>query len=117
MKLAFVVMTEFLKYQPVYTMMKLVEAAKSKSHEILGIFFFGSGVLNIQKGAHLGKDTRNIPSELANLGVPIIACQTWADNYSIFEENAIDGADITGLGELSNITAEADKVIVFGAHA
>ncbi|MHA1776527.1 MAG: hypothetical protein DRO88_07665 [Promethearchaeia archaeon] len=117
MKLAFCVMTEFLKFQPVYTMINLIKAAQEKNHEILGIFFFGSGVLNIQKGAHLGKNTRNISAELENLGVSIVACQTWADNMAIFKENAIEGADITGLGELSNMTAEADKVIVFGSHA
>ncbi|WP_457556733.1 DsrE/DsrF/TusD sulfur relay family protein [Candidatus Harpocratesius sp.] len=117
MKLAFVVMTEFLKFQPVYTLLNIVHAAKEKNHEILGIFFFGSGVLNIQKGAHLGKNTRNIPFDLEKLGVPIVACQTWADNYALYKENAIEGADITGLGELSNLTATADKVIVFGSHA
>jgi sulfur relay (sulfurtransferase) complex TusBCD TusD component (DsrE family) len=117
MKLAFVVLTEFLKFQPIYSLMNLISAAKAKGHDILGIFFFGSGVLNIHAGSHLGKSTRDIPTELASLGVPLIACQTWADNYGIFKENAIEGADITGLGELSNITDEADKVILFGAHA
>jgi len=117
MKIAFVVLTEYLKHQSVYSLISLISAAKAKGHEVLGIFFFGSGVFNIHKGAHLGKSTRDIPTELTTLGVPIIACQTWADNYGIFPENAVEGADITGLGELSNITDEADKVIMFGAHA
>ncbi len=118
MKIGFVVMTEFLKYQQIYTLLKLIEAAKAKNHQISGIFFFGTGVLNIKKGAHLGKSTKNIPLELENLqGIPKFACQTWADNYAIFPEDIIQGAEITGLGELSNITKESDKMIFFGGHA
>ena len=85
-----------------------------------GIFFFGTGVLNIGKKIHLGTSTRNIPESLealAKQGVPMWACQTWADNYGIFQENVIEGAEIDGLGELSNMTAEADKIVVFGAQA
>ena len=118
MKIGFAVMTEFLKYQQIYTLLKMIEAAKVKNHQITGIFFFGTGVLNIKKGAHLGKNTRNIPLELENLqGIPKYACQTWADNYGIFPEDIIQGAEITGLGDLSNITKESDKMIFFGAHA
>ena len=66
----------------------------------------------------LGKITRNIPLALEALtDVPIWACQTWADNYAIFPESIIDGAEIVGLGELSNMTKEADKILTFGAHA
>ena len=42
-------MTEFLKYEQIYTLLKLIEAARAKEHNIVGIFFFGTGVLNIQK--------------------------------------------------------------------
>jgi len=118
MKIGFAVMTEFLKYQQIYTLLKMIEAAKAKNHQITGIFFFGTGVLNIKKGAHLGKSTKNIPQDLENLhDIPKYACQTWADNYAIYPENAIEGLEITGLGELSNITAQSDKMIFFGAHA
>ncbi|MHA1718855.1 MAG: DsrE/DsrF/TusD sulfur relay family protein [Promethearchaeota archaeon] len=118
MKIGFAVMTEFIKYQQIYTLLKIIEAAKAKNHQITGIFFFGTGVLNIKKGAHLGKSTRNIPQDLENLhDIPKYACQTWADNYAIYPENAIEGLEITGLGELSNITAQSDKMIFFGAHA
>ncbi len=118
MKLGFTVMTEFLKYEQIYTLLKLVEAAKAKGHTIVGIFFFGTGVLNIQKNMILGRTTRNIPLALEALtDVPMWACQTWADNYAVFPDNIIDGAEIAGLGELSNMTKEADKIITFGAHA
>jgi len=118
MKLAFVIMTEFLKHQQVYTLLKLVEAARAKQQEICGIFFFGTGVLNIVKKTHLGVSTQNIPETFSNLrGIPMYACQTWADNYGIFADNVVEGITISGLGELTNLTAAAEKVIVFGSHS
>lgn len=120
MKLGFVVMTEYFKHQQVYTMFKMMEAAKAKNHEVIGIFFFGTGALNIKKKIEIGKVARNIPQALEDLSdVPKYACQTWADNYGVGVENdeIIQGTEIAGLGELSEITAKADKLIVFGARA
>jgi sulfur relay (sulfurtransferase) complex TusBCD TusD component (DsrE family) len=120
MKIGFVIMTEFLKYQQIYSLLKLVEAAKVKNHTITGIFFFGTGILNIQKKAHLGKATRNVPQALADLTaskIPMYACQTWADNYGIFPEDTYEGIEIAGLGELASISGESDKMVVFGAHS
>lgn len=117
MKYAFLVETEFLKHQQIYTLLKIIEAARAKGNEILGIFFFSTGVLNIKKDVILGKSTRNIPEDLASLDVKIYACQTWADNFGVRPENVIDCATICGLGEFSDLTAEADKLIAFGAHA
>lgn len=119
MKIAFMVMSEFLKHQQVYTMLKMLDAAKAKGHEIKGIFFFGSGVISLKKKTVLGKNTRNIPEALGKIaqeGIPIYACQTWADNYGIFPENVVDGVQILGLGELSTMTYESDKLIAFGAR-
>lgn len=119
MKITFVVMTEFLKHQQIYTMLKMVEAARARKQEVRGIFFFGTSVINLRKDVQLGKDTRNIPKALESLAkenIPMYACQTWADNFGTFPENAIEGAEIVGLGELSNMTYESDKLIVFGAR-
>lgn len=112
-------MTEYLKHQQIYTMLKMVEAAKAKNHEIKGIFFFGTSVINLMKKVEVGKNTRNIPQtlvELAKSNVPIYACQTWADYYGVFPENAGEGLNIMGLGELSTMAYESDKLIVFGAR-
>lgn len=112
-------MTEFLKHQQIYTMLKLIDQLISKHHEIHGIFFFGTSVISLTKNAKLGKNTRDIPSELNSLiekKIPIYACQTWADNYGLLFEHAIQGVQILGLGELSTMTAESDKLIVFGTH-
>ena len=118
MKIGFAVMTEFLKHQEIYSLINLVKAAQAKGHHVTGVFFFGSGVMNIQKKGHLGKTTVNIPQLLTELpGVSLYACQTWADNYGIFADDVIQNVEITGLGELSNMTAESDKMVFFGAHA
>ena len=119
MKIAFMITTEYLKHQQVYTLLKLVEAAKAKNHEVVGIFFFGTGVLNLKKEIVIGKIARNIPQILEDLkDVPKYACQTWADNYGIGVGNdvVIEGAEITGLGELSELAAQADKMVLFGAR-
>jgi len=117
MKIGFAVMTEFLKHQEIYTLVNMVKAAQAKGHHVTGIFFFGSGVMNVQKKGHLGKTTINIPQVLAECGAQMYACQTWADNYGIFAEDVIDKVEVTGLGELSNMTAESEKMVFFGAHA
>jgi len=118
MKMAFIVMTEQFKHQGVYTMLKMIDQALAKGHQITGIFFFGSGVHNVRKKAHLGTIIRNIPAELEKLTqqkIPIYACQTWADNFGIEPSDLISGAQITGLGELSTLAHEAEKIVVFGA--
>lgn len=119
MRITFVILTEFLKSQHIYTLINLVKAARSKKHEIRGIFFFGTGVLNVKKKIQLGKSTRNVPAlleEFAKEKIPMFVCQTWADNYGIFAEDTIPGVSIVGLGELGTLTNESDKIIVFGSH-
>ncbi len=113
-------MTEDLKHEQIYSMLNLLEASRLKNHTIQGIFLFGSGVINARARTTLGKNNRNIPQELAGLiteQIPVYACQTWADAYGIDGEGGIAGLQVTGLGELSTLVKEADKVIVFGAHA
>ena len=120
MKIAFSILTEFVKYQSVYSLIKLINELKKKGHEVAGIFFFGSGVLNLLKKTHLGNSTQNIPEQLAALskdGIGLHACQTWADIYGLFPDTIIDGGSIGGLGELSDMTDVSDKLIVFGARA
>lgn len=120
MKVSFLIMTEFLKHQQIYTTIKIIEKMIAKNHEIHGIFFFGTSVISLTKNAKLGKNTRDIPNELKTLiekKISIYACQTWADNYGLLPEHAIEGVQILGLGELSTMAAESDKLIVFGAHA
>lgn len=113
-------MTEFLKHQQIYTMLNMIKAAKAKNHDIQGVFFFGTAVISLKKNVKLGKDTRNIPEAIGSLckeNVPVYACQTWADNYGVFSEDVAEGIQVLGLGKLSNMTYESDKLIVFGGRA
>lgn len=119
MILSFVLMTEFMKHQQVYTLLKMVEAARAKNHKIRGIFLYSTAVINLKKKTEPGKKYRNIPTvfeSLAKEGVPIFACQAWSDNYGLFKEDIVDGVEILGLGELSNMVSESDKLIVFGTR-
>lgn len=119
MKITFVVLTEFLKYQHIYSLINMVKAAQAKNHEIRGVFFFGTGVLNIIKNVKLGKGVINIPATLEELGkakIPLYACQTWADDYGIYPEATVPGIEIAGLGELADMVYDCDKVITFGSH-
>ena len=119
MILSFVLMTEFMKHQQVYTLLKMVEAARAKNHTIRGIFLYSTAVINLKKKTEPGKKYRNIPAafeSLAKEGVPIFACQAWSDNYGLFKEDIVDGVEILGLGELSNMVSESDKLIVFGSR-
>ena len=112
-------MTEYLKHQQIYTMLKMIESTQKMNHDITGIFFFGTSVISLNKNVKLGKFTRNIPEAIERLseeGIPIYACQTWADNYGVNNENIVNGPEVLGLGELSNIVCESDKLVAFGAH-
>jgi sulfur relay (sulfurtransferase) complex TusBCD TusD component (DsrE family) len=96
-----------------------VKAARIKKHEIRGIFFFGTGVLNVKQKIQIGKNNRNVPAlleELVKDKIPMFVCQTWADNYGIFAGDTIPGVQIVGLGELGTLTNESDKIVVFGSH-
>lgn len=112
-------MTEFMKHQQVYSLLKMVEAARAKNHTIQGIFLYSTAVINIKRNIELGKKIRNIPAEfeaLAKEGVPIFACQAWSDYFGLFKEDIVDGVEILGIGVLSNMVSESDKLIVFGSR-
>lgn len=118
MRFAFIIMTEFQKYQQGFTLYQLITHAIKKGHEIVGIFCYGSGIMNLKKNLHLDRNDINFPQLLNGLSPipPIYACQTWADNYGLTNDDIIEHASITGLGELSEMTKMTDKLIVFGMH-
>ncbi|MHA1615536.1 MAG: DsrE/DsrF/TusD sulfur relay family protein [Candidatus Thorarchaeota archaeon] len=117
-KLAFIVQTEPYKFEAVDTLLKLVEAANAANHEILGVFFYGSGVYGLQKHIDPGSTVRNlskkIKENLADKGIALIGCRTWLSTDGMWEENRIENVRDEGLGSLTEMIAEADKVITFG---
>jgi sulfur relay (sulfurtransferase) complex TusBCD TusD component (DsrE family) len=119
MKISFLIMTEFLKHQQTYTMLQMIKAAKAKNHDVHGVFFFGTSAISLRKDVKLGKATRNIPEAIGTLckeNIPVYVCQTWADNYGVLPEHVVEGVKVLGLGELSDMTYESNKLVVFGAR-
>ncbi len=117
-KLAFVVQTEPYKFEAIDTMLNMIDAAKRAGHEILGVFFFGSGVYSLQKHIDPGVTIRNLidrlKEKLASEGVSLIGCTTWMSMDGLNNENRMEGAKVEGLGTLTEIATKADKLIVFG---
>jgi sulfur relay protein TusD/DsrE len=113
-----VVCTEPYKFEAMDTLLNLGQSILEKGHQITGIFFYGSGVYNINKKINISKSMKNIPKELElfveenNLNTS--ACSTWINFTGLKQDNFIKGACQVGLGGLSDWMAKSDRVIVFG---
>jgi len=114
----FVVCAEPYKYEAMDTVINLGEAIIRKGHNILGIFFYGSGVFNIKKRKTSDVSTRNITSHLNKFfkenKAELSACSTWTSFTGIKSEEFIEGACKEGLGGLSDLIAKSDRVVFFG---
>ena len=117
-KFSFVVCAEPYKYEATDTLINLSEAIINKGHEILGVFFYGSGVYNIKGERNVGKGNRNLPENLnkifETLESKLIACSTWINFTGIKKEEFLTTAFQEGLGSLSDLIARSDRVIFFG---
>lgn len=114
----FVVCAEPYKYEAIDTVLNLSEAIIKKGHEIIGIFFYGSGVYNIKEKKIKDSSIRNISQHLENFcnnhNIEFSACSTWTSFTGIKSEEFVEGARQEGLGGLSLMASESDKVIFFG---
>ena len=114
----FVVSTEPYKFEATDSLLNLCKAVLEKGNSIKGIFFYGSGVYNIKKDIETGITVRNLPAQLEKFikehNIPVAGCTTWIGLCGLKEQCYIDGAKEEGLGELSNWTAESEKLIMFG---
>ena len=114
----FVVCAEPYKFEAIDTMLNLGEAILKKGHQILGIFFYGSGVYNIKREINISSNMRNLPERLENFikknNLNLSACSTWVNFTGLKSEDFIEEARQVGLGGLSEWMAESDRVIVFG---
>jgi tRNA 2-thiouridine synthesizing protein D len=93
-------------------------AAMSKGHEIAGVFFYNDGVLNANKLMEPPADDRNIVkrwSELGAKGVDIVVCIAAGKRRGIVDANLAANIRISGLGQLVEMTLNADRMITFGA--
>ncbi|MBA7511500.1 putative sulfurtransferase DsrE [subsurface metagenome] len=114
----FVVCAEPYKFEAIDTMLNLGEAILKKGHQILGIFFYGSGVYNIKREINISSNMRNLPERLENFikknSLNLSACSTWVNFTGLKSDDFIEEARQVGLGGLSEWMAESDRVIVFG---
>ena len=114
----FIVCAEPYKYEAMDTVLNLGESIIKKGHEILGIFFYGSGVFNIKKTKLTSDSVRNLPERLEKFSkthnARLTACSTWISFTGINQEEFIQEACQEGLGGLSDMVARSDKVIFFG---
>ena len=116
---SFVVCVEPYKFEAVDTLLNLGESILKKGHQILGIFFYGSGVYNVIKDVNVGSSMRNLPKRLTefinNHTIGLSACSTWINFTGLKSDKFIHGAYQVGLGGLSEWMAQSDRVIVFGS--
>ncbi len=115
---SFIVSAEPYKYEALDTLINLGEAIISKGHRILGIFFYGSGVYSIKGDREVGNSFRNLPKRLLEFSnkyqAKVAACSTWISITGIKSSEFIESACIEGLGGLSELIANSDRVIFFG---
>jgi len=114
----FVVCAEPYKFEAIDTLLNLGEAILKKGHQILGIFFYGSGVYNVKREINISSTMRNLPERLENFikknSLNLSACSTWVSFTGLKSDDFIEEARQVGLGGLSEWMAESDRVIVFG---
>ncbi len=107
---------------------RFVEAAISQGHEITGVFFYQQGVANANGLTCPASDENNLVSlwtELAkqhsiSLDVCISAAlrrgvvdQASAQDQALTSHNLVAPFAMTGLGQLAEITAQADRLVQF----
>jgi tRNA 2-thiouridine synthesizing protein D len=98
------------------TVYNFVKAALKKGHEVIGIFLYTDGVMNINKNI-IPPGERNIAerfSELGAEGVKVYACVACSKFRGLKKDMAIENTKIVGLGKLADFIEEADRFITFG---
>ena len=114
----FVVCAEPYKYEAIDTVFNIGDAIIRKGHQIVGIFFYGSGVYNIKEKTIKDTSIRNLSKRLEdfcrNNKTEFAACSTWTSFTGIKSDEFIEGAHQEGLGGLSLMISKSDKVIFFG---
>lgn len=93
-------------------------AALEAGHTIQGIFFYHDGVLNVDKLMEPPQDDRNIAQRWSALaekhGIELIACIAAAKRRGVHPDHLVPHVRIDGLGQLSEICIEADRLVTFG---
>ncbi|MDO8735884.1 MAG: sulfurtransferase complex subunit TusD [Thermoleophilia bacterium] len=98
---------------------QFAKAALAKGHEILRIFFYSDGVLNSTKLMDPQADDRHIQKQWTELStsnnIDVIVCVAAAKRRGINDDVIADGFKIGGLGMLTELAIEADRLVEFRA--
>lgn len=98
---------------------QFAKAALAKGHEIPRIFFYSDGVLNSTKMMEPQSDDRHIQKRWTELqkehGMEFIVCVAAAKRRGINDEVLAEGFTIGGLGMLTELAIEADRLVTFRA--
>ncbi|MBI4665862.1 MAG: sulfurtransferase complex subunit TusD [Nitrospinae bacterium] len=93
-------------------------AALHKGHTVERIFFYHDGVINVSNLAEPPQDDRNIPKRWSDLGtefnIDIVACIAASKRRGIKDGFIMKGTRISGLGQLTEMTISADRLVTFG---
>jgi tRNA 2-thiouridine synthesizing protein D len=116
MKIGVMVQESPYQHQAPDSAWEFIQAALGRGHEIVGVFFYTDGVHNVNRFMNPPGE-RVIArrwAELAERGIPLVACVTDSTYRGMTSEIAIAGAKISGLGNLAEFLQKADRFVTFG---
>ena len=96
---------------------RFIKAAQKKGHTVTAMFLYNDGVLNVSNKADPPQDDRNLQqlfSDLGNDGVEIWACIAASKRRGIDDDLLTANSTITGLGTLTDIAIDVDRLVTFG---
>lgn len=104
------------------TAINLVRAAINNGVSVIGVFFYQDGVLNAAKNLSIPSDEFQTLSQWQQLNskynVPLFLCITAAEKRGLTDEltnielsNIHQAFTVSGLGELVELTSNADRVV------
>lgn len=104
------------------TAYQIIKTAVNENIELIGVFFYQSGVLNASKYLSVPNDEFPLQKKWQQLhkdhAAPYFLCSTAAEKYGLIDANEpmntnliSDSFSISGLGELVMLTLKADRVV------
>lgn len=99
------------------TAYNFIQAAIQAGHTIKGVFFYCDGVHNANRLIEVAQDDRSISkrwSLLGSSGIDLVVCIAAGKRRGLTEENLIENARISGLGQLAGMIRDSDRMITFG---
>ncbi|MCL4542578.1 MAG: sulfurtransferase complex subunit TusD [Deltaproteobacteria bacterium] len=93
-----------------------VNAAIEMGHEIIGIFFYDDAVYAGNKYLEPPQGDRNIKSYMDTLkskGVRLVICVAAGKRRGVTQDTVNESAEISGLGQLLELSIESDRLVTF----